>query len=591
MRVTAPSIITTDDGFVFNLSTGTIIDYTGSATSLTIPNTISEVSVTGIGYEAFRDCDSLTSVTVPSGVTSIEDYAFYNCNNLTQLYADDIQLSIGDYALSNCDSLTGVFGSDIQVTSMGSYAFSNCDSLTIIYGDSVQITNIGDHAFYDCDNLRGIKAANLQVTSIGDYAFHLCENLQYAVIPDSVTSIGVDVFLDCHADFVIFGVSGSYAETYADANSIPFEPIDDDGNESFAEAMDLDNGLNGLYRLYLEDYDYYRFIPSISGEYEISSESPIDTYGYLYNSSQNLLTDDDDSGDAHNFKIAYNLTAGQTYYIKVKGYGDDEIGSYSLSITASITTDEGFIFDLSTGTITGYTGNATTLHIPSNINDVRVIGIGYEAFKDCDSLINVKLPLNIGTTGFVNSIEDFAFYNCSNLRSVMIPGGVISIGNNAFESCHEDFMIFGISGSYAQTYANNNSIPFEAINEDDGNEYFSDAKDVTTGLSRSHYMNSNADSDYYKFIPSVSGVYEMTSVSLMSIFGYLYDSDQVLITSDSFSGDDGNFKIVYELTAGQTYYIKLHNFDLITGPYCLRITASVSAQILHAHSERRLAGV
>ena len=46
--------------------------------SITFKDT--EISVSGIGAEAFCDCFNLTSVTIPNSVTSIGSYAFYDCN-------------------------------------------------------------------------------------------------------------------------------------------------------------------------------------------------------------------------------------------------------------------------------------------------------------------------------------------------------------------------------------------------------------------------------------------------------------------------------------------------------------------------------
>ena len=45
-----------------------------------------DAPVTSIGYEAFYDCTSLTSVTIPDSVTSIGWYAFSDCTSLTSVY-------------------------------------------------------------------------------------------------------------------------------------------------------------------------------------------------------------------------------------------------------------------------------------------------------------------------------------------------------------------------------------------------------------------------------------------------------------------------------------------------------------------------
>ncbi len=61
----------------------------------TIKKVIIDQGVTSIGNEAFRDCESLTSITIPNSVTSIGDDAFYYCTSLTSIRIPDSVTNIG----------------------------------------------------------------------------------------------------------------------------------------------------------------------------------------------------------------------------------------------------------------------------------------------------------------------------------------------------------------------------------------------------------------------------------------------------------------------------------------------------------------
>ncbi|MBO5716937.1 MAG: leucine-rich repeat protein [Alistipes sp.] len=110
--------------------------------------------VTTIGYQAFRDCSSLISITIPVSVTSIGDYAFCNCKRLKSITIPNSVTSIGEAAFVICKRLKSITIPN-SVTSIGERAFAWCKSLTSINIPS-SVTNIGDAAFIGCSSLTSI---------------------------------------------------------------------------------------------------------------------------------------------------------------------------------------------------------------------------------------------------------------------------------------------------------------------------------------------------------------------------------------------------------------------------------------------------
>lgn len=79
--------------------------------------------------------------------------------------------------------------------------------------------------------------------------------------------------------------------------------------------------------------------------------------------------------------------------------------------------------------------------------------IGASAFLSCEGLENITLPDR------VIKIEGGAFVGCENLKVISIPGNTYKISEDAFYNCF-DLTIQGISGSYAEKFANEAGIPF-----------------------------------------------------------------------------------------------------------------------------------
>ena len=160
-----------------------------SLTSLTIPS-----SVTSIGFSAFSGCSGLTSLTIPSSVTSIGSSAFEGCSGLTSFTIPSSVTSISSGAFEGCSGLTS-FTIPSSVTSIGSGAFEGCSGLTSLTIPS-SVTSIDNSVFSGCSGLTSLTISS-SVTEICDYVFKGCSGLTSLTIPSSVTSIGYKVFSGC----------------------------------------------------------------------------------------------------------------------------------------------------------------------------------------------------------------------------------------------------------------------------------------------------------------------------------------------------------------------------------------------------------
>lgn len=201
-------------------SSAAIIKYTGSASDISIPTTVTHggitYKITELGSSLFEGKSSLKTVTIPEYVTDIGECAFKNCTNLRKITINAKNLndcsssSDGPYygsasvfynAGTNSSSFDVVFGSSVH--EIPAYLFCTAGEKSdnhYAHITSVTIPNsvtvIGMYAFQNCFDLKTISWGN-GITAIGDYAFNNCYKITNATIPTGVTYIGEAAFSDC----------------------------------------------------------------------------------------------------------------------------------------------------------------------------------------------------------------------------------------------------------------------------------------------------------------------------------------------------------------------------------------------------------
>jgi len=426
-----------DRGFEYEIDGDsiTITEYTGSASSVTIPD-----GVTSIGNEAFWDCRSLTSVTIPDSVTSIGGGPFAGCEKLTK-----ILVSVGNTHFKTVDGI--LFSADgktlIQVpagkglteytipdsvTSIGEDAFFGCESLTsVTIPDSV--TSIGGGPFAACDQLTEIRvsAGNTHFKSVDGILFTADgktliqfpkgKDLTEYTIPNSVTSIGVSAFSSCYrltSVTIPDSVTSIGNEAFSWCNSLTSVTIPNSvtsiGNYAFRSCYSLTSVTipDSVTSIGEGAFSFCNSLTSVT-----IPESVASIGGGPFAACDQLTEISVSAGNTH-FKSEDGIlfTAdGKTLIQFPKG---KDLTEYTIPDSVTSIGNEAF----------SWCESLTSVTIPDSVTS-----IGSSAFSDCKSLTSVTIPNS------VTSIGNYAFSYCLSFTSVTIPDSVTSIGDSAFFYC------------------------------------------------------------------------------------------------------------------------------------------------------------
>ena len=321
-----------------------------------------EYVVTSLG-NSFYGCSSLTSITIPSSVTSLDRLCFSGCSSLTSITIPSSVTSLGRSCFSGCSSLTSITIPS-SVISLGEYCFDSCSGLTSVSIPS-SVTSLGECCFYGCSRLSSVTIPS-SVTSLGRSCFSACTGLTSITIPSSVTSLGSSCFALCNKlETVYFKgeyCNSSYTDLYIPTTSIIKVPTE---------------YLQGYKNAFGSSYKYiYAWNPSESGD-DNGSVTPCATPAISYASGELKFTSETAGAEYH-----YTITDADMASNAYNKEGKVSLSAaYKISVYA--TADGYTASDKAEATL--YWINAN-LENGTNINQVRTRGVVASAHDGIISL-------------------------------------------------------------------------------------------------------------------------------------------------------------------------------------------------------------
>ena len=426
--------------------------------------------IKSIGNYAFYGCTGLTSVTIPNSVTSIGESSFGYCSCLANIVVEEGN-NFYD-SRENCNAIirtadntliAGCQNSSIpnSIQSIGDYAFYDCASLTSIDIPN-SVTSLGNYAFYNCSGLTSVTIPN-SVTSLGNYAFCNCSGLNSVTVPYSITEIGEGAFYGTawynnQPNGLVYAgnVAYKYKGTMPSGTSLTIK----DGTLGIAKsAFSFCSGLtsvtipNSVTKIGSSAFYGCSNLASIDIPNSVTS---IGTSAF----SETAWYNNQPEGVIYVGKLVYKykgtMPSGTSLTIKdgtlgIVGFAFDECyGLTSVTIPNSITfigtaafqecynMSSVHISNLAAWCKISFDSNPLSYahHLYLNGEEVKelvipnsITSIGNSTFSGCTGLTSIEIPNS------VTSIGNSAFSYCSSLTSIEIPNSVTSIGNYAFYSC------------------------------------------------------------------------------------------------------------------------------------------------------------
>jgi hypothetical protein len=404
---------------VLDLSGSNIKEYSGVGTD---PNSTTYKANEMPSFSFFdlytgKGKTSISTVTLPSSLTSIANYAFFYCSGITgTLSLPNGITNIGDAAFFSCSGITNLI-LPTSLNSIGLCAFLKCSSISGNVTFPTSVVSIGLSAFEHCSNISSFTFP-ISLTSIGDYAFSNCSSLTEFIIPETILNYSSlnGVLFDKNQTTLIQYPAGKLGNYILPTSVINIGPYAFSGC-SHISTLTISSSLSSIGSSAFSGCSNFTefIIPETNQLY-----SSLD--GVLFNKNQTRLIQYP-AGKPGNYIVPNSVTTIESSaFSECFGISEFTVPETNLFISSL----NGVIFNKNQTKIIQYPAGKQGNYIVPN----TVTTIGNYAFSNCSRITDITFPTSL------IKIESSAFSYCSGITTLTFPAKLTSIGNFSFSECY-----------------------------------------------------------------------------------------------------------------------------------------------------------
>ncbi len=366
-----------------------------SLTEVSISDSVAEIM-----YATFAGCDSLKNIDLPNNLNSLNDYAFSDCPSIESIVLPETIEGISNRCFANDESLNSINFPE-SICEIGDEAFNNTGFVELNLPSDEHYAGSALGIFADCRKLKTVTFAEGR-RYIDDYMFSNCPALESVTMPDTVKYIYANAFSECTS---LKKIKLSQGLTYLDRFAFAYSGI---------ESIDIPNSVEFVGEGIFSHCENLATVNIGLGLESLSSRM-------FSNTAIEEIT------------IPENVEyIGQEAFIDCSNLSNVVVENENAEIGAGAFSGcplKNIPIPTNATVINGETykgSKAKSVTIPNTVTDIM-----YGAFEDSTDLLDITMPTHLDSLGRA-AFDNTSWYDTK-------PDGYITI---------DDYILYGYKGDY-----------------------------------------------------------------------------------------------------------------------------------------------